>query len=78
MISLASSPPYRRPLRAAKALFKGLPGWFAVLGLLLALTPLLRAQENATINGTVTDASGAVVANAQTHPHQLRHRPGAL
>jgi hypothetical protein len=65
MISLANPSPYRRPLRAGGALLKGLPGWFAVLGLLLALTPVLRAQENATINGTVTDASGAVVANAQ-------------
>jgi hypothetical protein len=36
-----------------------------VLALLLAFTPVMRAQENATINGTVTDASGAVVANAQ-------------
>lgn len=27
----------------------------------LAMTPALRAQENATINGTVTDASGAVI-----------------
>ncbi|HEY6445726.1 MAG TPA: carboxypeptidase regulatory-like domain-containing protein [Acidobacteriaceae bacterium] len=37
---------------------------FAVVAL-LALTPSLRGQENATINGTVSDASGAVVANAQ-------------
>jgi hypothetical protein len=65
MISLANPSSYRRPLRAGGALLKGLPVWFAVLGLLLALTPVLRAQENATINGTVTDASGAVVANAQ-------------
>ena len=36
----------------------------AILALLLALTPALRAQENATITGDVTDASGAVVANA--------------
>ncbi|HEX3987145.1 MAG TPA: carboxypeptidase regulatory-like domain-containing protein [Acidobacteriaceae bacterium] len=31
----------------------------------LAAAPGLRAQENATINGTVADPSGAVVANAQ-------------
>jgi hypothetical protein len=37
---------------------------FAV-GALLALPPSLRGQENATINGTVSDSSGAVVANAQ-------------
>jgi len=36
-----------------------------LLALLAALVPALRAQENATINGTVTDASGAVVANAK-------------
>ena len=40
-----------------------LAGCLAALALLFA--PVLRAQENATINGTVTDASGAVVANAQ-------------
>ena len=65
MISLANPSPHHRPFRAGRALFKGLPGWFALLGLLLALTPFLQAQENATINGTVTDATGAVVANAQ-------------
>jgi len=38
----------------------------ALLPLLLLLfaAPRLRAQENATINGTVTDSSGAVVPNA--------------
>jgi hypothetical protein len=45
--------------------FPARTAWLAVLALLFSLTPLLRAQENATINGTVTDASGAVVANAQ-------------
>ncbi len=33
--------------------------------LALALAPALRAQENATVNGVVTDSSGAVVANTQ-------------
>jgi hypothetical protein len=45
--------------------FPARTAWLAVLALLFSFTPLLRAQENATINGTVTDASGAVVANAQ-------------
>ncbi len=31
---------------------------------LLFLTPVARAQENAVINGTVTDSSGAVIPNA--------------
>ena len=53
----------RVPARASGGKF--LPACFALLLLLLALTPALRAQENATINGTVTDATGAVVANAQ-------------
>ena len=35
------------------------------LAVIITLTPRLFAQENATINGTVTDASGAVVSNAQ-------------
>ena len=38
--------------------------WFAVLALLLVLAPAARAQDNATINGTVTDSTGAVVPNA--------------
>jgi hypothetical protein len=45
--------------------FRGWSASLAVLALLFSITPLLRAQENATINGTVTDASGAVIANAQ-------------
>ena len=36
----------------------------ALVALLLLLTPVLRAQE-ATITGTVTDPSGAVIPNAQ-------------
>src|ERR1700728_5208827 len=52
-------------LPASSAIFSSLLACFAFLGALVALTPTLRAQENATINGTVTDASGAVVANAQ-------------
>jgi hypothetical protein len=50
---------------ASSAIFSSLLACFAFLVALVALTPTLRAQENATINGTVTDASGAVVANAQ-------------
>jgi hypothetical protein len=65
MNSLATPSYYHCLFRAAGSRVKGLPEWFAVFALLLAFTPILRAQENATINGTVTDASGAVVANAQ-------------
>ena len=39
--------------------------WCTVIALFLSLAPALRAQENATINGTVTDTSGAVVPKAQ-------------
>ena len=54
-----SSPP-SRPFHR-----RGLPLWLAGFALLLfALTPAVRAQENATINGDCTDATGAVVANA--------------
>ena len=38
--------------------------WFSFLLLLLGASVAARAQDNATINGTVTDASGAVVPNA--------------
>lgn len=50
----------------------------AVVIALVALSPRLLAQENATINGTVTDTTGAVIANAHltlTNPatHQVRN-----
>lgn len=35
----------------------------ALFGLVIFLVPLVRAQENATITGTVTDSTGAVVPN---------------
>src|SRR6516164_2825476 len=38
--------------------------WLALAVVLLVLTPRSWAQDNASISGTVTDASGAVVANA--------------
>jgi len=60
MISVAYPAPSLS--RARRRLFSV---WLGVLALLFALAPALRAQENATINGTVTDASSAVVANAQ-------------
>ncbi|MGH9604990.1 MAG: carboxypeptidase regulatory-like domain-containing protein [Terracidiphilus sp.] len=46
------------------------PGWkslamyAALAALLLALAPSARGQENATVTGTVTDSTGAVVPNA--------------
>lgn len=48
----------------------GRPSWgylaafFMFLTMLLVLTPRASAQDNATINGTVTDSTGAVVPNA--------------
>ena len=40
------------------------PIWLIVMATLLLFSPGLSAQDNATITGTVTDASGAVVPNA--------------
>ena len=40
---------------------------FRLLGLLmlsLLIAPFAKAQDNATVNGTITDASGALVPNA--------------
>ena len=36
----------------------------ALVAALLAFSPAAQAQENATVNGTVTDSSGAVIPNA--------------
>jgi hypothetical protein len=47
-----------------KAISKLAHACFAFFALLLALTPGARAQDNATITGFVTDASGALVPNA--------------
>jgi hypothetical protein len=41
-----------------------LVGCFAFIAVLLALTPGAWGQDNATINGTVVDATGALVPNA--------------
>jgi hypothetical protein len=38
--------------------------WIILIATLLLFAPALRAQDNATITGTVIDASGAVVPNA--------------
>ena len=38
--------------------------WIALAMMIVALTPRVWGQDNATITGTVTDSSGAVVANA--------------
>ncbi len=39
--------------------------WFALVAMLVLLTPRIWAQDNATIDGTVADASGALVPNAE-------------
>jgi hypothetical protein len=38
--------------------------WFAMAAVLFVLTPIGWAQDNATLNGTVVDSSGALVPNA--------------
>ncbi len=38
--------------------------WIALAMMIVALTPRMWAQDNATIDGNVTDVSGAVVAHA--------------
>ncbi|MFZ0270271.1 MAG: carboxypeptidase regulatory-like domain-containing protein [Acidobacteriaceae bacterium] len=66
MILSAHQPHPGAAIGAAEGMrFKALIASFTFLAFLLLLVPALRAQENATINGSVTDASGAVVANAQ-------------
>ncbi|MGA8043946.1 MAG: TonB-dependent receptor [Terracidiphilus sp.] len=66
-------PSWKHPLRSS---------WkagFALLALLLALVPGAWAQENATITGTVTDTTGAVVPNAAltlTNPATGQTRTG--
>ena len=64
MTPLRHRVPFRARKRAPQSL-RVLCACFTSIVLLLLLCPALRAQENATINGTVTDATGAVVANAQ-------------
>lgn len=49
---------------AKAATWKHLAIISAVIAVLVAFTPVTRAQENATVTGTVTDSSGAVVPNA--------------
>jgi hypothetical protein len=44
---------------------KSLVVYFALIAMLFMCPQLLRAQENATITGTVLDATGAVVPNAE-------------
>ncbi|HEX4067528.1 MAG TPA: TonB-dependent receptor [Acidobacteriaceae bacterium] len=61
-----TTPNFLMPIyRAVRSRFIGLSLCFVTIAALLVLMPRLQAQENATINGTVTDASGAVVSNAK-------------
>lgn len=39
--------------------------WLAVVAILLAMSPTVWGQDNATVNGTVVDSTGALVPNAQ-------------
>lgn len=62
--------------------FQAQPGkylafWFAFALVLIGLTPLAWGQDNATITGTVTDASGALVPNVEitlTNPATSQNR----
>ena len=45
--------------------WKRLAMFAAVIAALVAFTPATQAQENATVTGTVTDSSGAVIPNAK-------------
>lgn len=56
--SAAKLPLVKRPLGKRFAMCA------AVIAALVAFAPALRGQENATVNGVVTDSSGAVVPNA--------------
>src|ERR1700744_3573948 len=49
---------------SGKILRRYLTVCFAFLAMLAALTPRAWSQDNATINGTVADATGALVPNA--------------
>jgi len=53
-----------RRLRASWRTGAGSLLWLALLATLFLASPQVRAQDNATINGAVLDASGAVVPNA--------------
>jgi hypothetical protein len=50
--------------RAQASTWKRLAICTALIAALAAFTPVVQAQENATVTGTVTDATGAVVPNA--------------
>ncbi len=52
------------PLAAKTLLWKRLAICVAAIVALIVFIPSARAQENATVTGTVTDATGAVVPNA--------------
>ncbi len=45
--------------------WKRLAMYAAIIATLVAFTPIARGQENATVSGTVTDSTGAVVPGAQ-------------
>jgi hypothetical protein len=64
---------------APRPAWSSLTIWLAFLAVVLSAGVAARAQDNATINGTVTDASGAVVPNASlslTNPATGQVRQG--
>ena len=55
----------KREARVAESMLRALVLWVLVpLGMMLASAPEVWSQDNATINGTVNDVSGALVPNA--------------
>ncbi|WP_263353025.1 TonB-dependent receptor [Acidicapsa acidisoli] len=56
--------PFQNRRNAARPTWRSRPFWLVFVAMLLSMPFAARGQDNATINGTVADASGAVVPNA--------------
>jgi hypothetical protein len=61
-LNFQTHPQATRP--AARQVRRSLSLWFAIIFMLFGAGLTARAQDNATINGTVTDSTGAVIPNA--------------
>jgi hypothetical protein len=68
--SIVGRPLARRPIWG----FLGV--CFVLITMFVALAPQVWGQENATINGTISDTTGALVPNAAISSHQPCDRPG--